>query len=109
MNKMDSDDIEALFVDFGKKLERDSDSREEVKKITKDIDFLCRQMSSILQQIHTNVDKCMKYFLNFFYFQIVHDITSKANELLPKFKEQFTLLSKTIISASETAVSPYKF
>ncbi len=49
--------MENLFSQFSERLEQENGTREEIKKVNREIEQITRQMLFLLQQVHSNIAK----------------------------------------------------
>jgi len=74
---------EEMFLAFNKSLEQEADTREEIKKVVKEIDQTCRQIIAILQQLHSKMDQ-------------VNELCKKSKEMLEPVRNHFTKIQSII-------------
>jgi len=75
--------VTTIFLDLTQKLDKESQLRDEIKKVTKEIEGNTRQIISILQQVHSNLDK-------------VQDICTSVRNLFNPIKEEILKLQEII-------------
>jgi len=74
---------EVLFQQFSKSLEKETETREEIKKMTKEIEQIVRQISVVMQQIHEKIDK-------------VAAICKRAKDLMQSLRISFAKLQSIV-------------
>jgi len=85
MSSLANSELDHIFLSLSSILEQELHTKEEIRKLIKDIEFISRKMATVLQQIH-NPQKISE----------IKDICKRAREFISPIADQFTGLQLKI-------------